>query len=106
MKQLSVQELAGWLADTSRPQPVVLDVREPWELETASIPGVVHIPMQEIPARAGELDPTREIVAMCHHGGRSMQVAMFLQQKGLTAHNLSGGIEAWSREIDSSVPRY
>ena len=106
MKQLSVLELASWLADTARPHPQVVDVREPWDLETASIAGVMHIPMQEVPARVGELDQSREIVAMCHHGGRSMQVAMFLEQRGFTTYNLAGGIEAWAREVDNTVPRY
>lgn len=106
MKQLSVRELADWLADSSREQPLLLDVREPWEVEKASLPGVTPIPMQQIPARAGELDREREIVAVCHHGGRSMQVALFLEQQGFKVQNLAGGTDAWSREVDSSVPRY
>jgi rhodanese-related sulfurtransferase len=106
MNQLSVQALATWLADSARAQPLLLDVREPWEVQTAAIPGIVNIPMQEIPARIGELDPGREIVSICHHGGRSMQVALFLERQGLTLHNLTGGIDAWSREVDPSVPRY
>jgi len=104
--QLSVQELSQWLADGSRPQPVVLDVREAWEVATSSLPGTTHIPMQQIPGRLDELDAGREIVAMCHHGGRSQQVAMFLTQRGLKASNLAGGIDAWSREVDPKVPRY
>ena len=106
MNQLSVRQLADWLADTTREAPLVLDVREPWEVEKASMAGITHIPMQQIPARAGELDQAREIVAVCHHGGRSMQVAMFLEQQGLRLHNLTGGMDAWSREIDPAVPRY
>jgi len=106
MNQLSVRQLADWLADTSREQPLVLDVREPWEVEKASLPGITAIPMQQIPARAAELEPTREIVAVCHHGGRSMQVALFLEQQGFKLHNLAGGMDAWSREIDPKVPRY
>jgi len=106
MNQLSVRQLADWLADTAREQPLVLDVREPWEIEKASIPGITAIPMREIPARAGELPREREIVAVCHHGGRSMQVAMFLEQQGYKLHNLSGGMDAWALQIDPSVPRY
>jgi rhodanese-related sulfurtransferase len=107
MKQLSVQGLAEWLADGSREPPLVLDVREPWEVEKASMAGVTAIPMQEIPARLAELDRGREIVAVCHHGGRSMQVAMFLEQQGYPRlHNLTGGMDAWSREVDPKVPRY
>lgn len=106
MKQLSVRELADWLADSSREQPLLLDVREPWEVEKAALPGVTSIPMQQIPARAGEIDREREIVAVCHHGGRSMQVALFLEQQGFKVQNLAGGTDAWSREVDPSVPRY
>jgi len=106
MNQLSVRQLADWLADTSREQPLVLDVREPWEIEKASMPGITAIPMREIPARAGELPQGREIVAVCHHGGRSMQVAMFLEQQGFKLHNLSGGMDAWALQVDPSVPRY
>jgi rhodanese-related sulfurtransferase len=106
MNQLSVRQLADWLADTSREQPLVLDVRESWEIEKASMPGITAIPMREIPARAGELPRDREIVAVCHHGGRSMQVAMFLEQQGFRLHNLSGGMDAWALQIDPTVPRY
>ena len=106
MNQLGVKELAIWLAETDRPQPLLLDVREAWEVQTASLPNVTHIPMQQIPARVAELDGAREIVAICHHGARSMQVALFLERQGLTVHNLAGGIDAWSREVDVNIPRY
>ena len=106
MNQLTVQSLAQWLSDASRPQPLLLDVREAWEVQTASLAGITHIPMQEIPGRFAELGGDREIVSICHHGGRSMQVALFLERQGLKVHNLSGGMEAWSREVDPSVPRY
>ena len=91
-------------ADTG---PLVVDVREKWELEVASIPDVLHIPMSEIPARAGELDADREIVVMCRSGGRSMQVAQFLARNGFqSVANLTGGILAWSRDVDPSVRAY
>jgi rhodanese-related sulfurtransferase len=106
MNQLTAQALAQWLADSGRAQPVLLDVREAWEVQSASLPGITHIPMQEIPARLSELDAGREIVSICHHGGRSMQVAVFLERHGLKLHNLTGGMDAWSREVDPSVPRY
>src|SRR4029450_11307869 len=84
--------------------PVVIDVREAWELQLASIPGVLHIPMNEIPAQRAELDKNSEIVVMCRSGGRSMQVAQFLARNGFrSVANLTGGILAWSREVDSSV---
>ena len=82
-------------------------MREPWEVEKAGLPGITPIPMQQIPARANELPRDREIVAVCHHGGRSMQVAMFLQAQGFgNLSNLAGGMDAWSREIDPQIPRY
>jgi rhodanese-related sulfurtransferase len=87
--------------------PVVLDVRENWELGVASIPDTLHIPMNEIPARLGELDAQAEIVVMCRSGGRSLQVVHFLERNGFRAvANLTGGILAWSREVDPSVSPY
>lgn len=106
MNQLTVRQLADWLADSARPAPVLLDVREAWEVGTAALPGITHIPMQQIPARVDELDRERDIVSICHHGGRSMQVALFLERQGLRVHNLAGGMDAWSSEIDAGVPRY
>jgi rhodanese-related sulfurtransferase len=87
--------------------PVVIDVREAWELQLASIPGVLHIPMNEIPAKLADLDKDSEIVVMCRSGGRSMQVAQFLARNGFrSVANLTGGILAWSREVDPSVQQY
>lgn len=89
-------------------QPLVLDVREEWEVQTARIPGSLHIPMNQIPARLHELvDAGRPIVCYCHHGMRSMQVAMFLEHRGARdVYNLVGGIDAWARLVDPSCPRY
>jgi rhodanese-related sulfurtransferase len=107
MQILTAPQLAAWLADASRTRPVVLDVREPWEITTAQIAGSTSIPMQQIPARSEELDDDAEIVCVCHHGMRSAQVAMFLESRGFTKlYNLQGGIDAWSRDVDPSVPRY
>ena len=86
---------------------VLLDVREHDELATAAVPGAVHIPMREIPARLAELDAAKPLVVMCHSGGRSQRVAQFLKSQGFSnVFNLSGGIDAWSTQIDSRVPRY
>jgi rhodanese-related sulfurtransferase len=107
MQQLRVRQLAEWLADASRPRPVLLDVREPWEFELCRLPDSQHIPMHIVPMRCEELCPDREIVVVCHHGGRSMQVAMFLERKGYAAvHNLMGGVDAWAGEIDPTMRRY
>src|SRR5580698_2592468 len=86
----------------------LLDVREDWELEKAPVPTeVVHIPMGEISDRIGELDPKKETVVICRSGGRSTQVAEFLQRQGFgKVFNLSGGILAWSRVIDPRIPQY
>jgi rhodanese-related sulfurtransferase len=107
MQQISPRQLADWLADDSRRKPVLLDVREPWEFSLCNLPGSQHIPMQLIPQRFAELDPDDEIVAICHHGMRSMQVAMFLERQGYsTLYNLLGGVEAWANEVDPKLPRY
>lgn len=104
--------LTDWFAQAAAEgQPLVLDVREPFELQQASIKAdgfeLVHIPMGVIPPRLGELDPNRPVACMCHHGGRSMQVAAFLENRGFKfVANISGGINAWSMQVDPSVPRY
>jgi rhodanese-related sulfurtransferase len=87
---------------------ILLDVREPWEFQTAQIPGATSMPMGEIPARANqELDPDGHIVVVCHHGVRSLSVTHWLREQGFEkAQSMRGGIDAWSRVIDGSVPRY
>jgi rhodanese-related sulfurtransferase len=87
---------------------VLLDCREPWEFETASIPGTRFIPMGDIPSRANhELDPDQHIVVVCHHGVRSMSVTAWLRQQGFEkAQSMRGGIDAWSRQVDGKVPLY
>lgn len=87
---------------------LLLDVRTAQELATASVHGAVHIPMQEIPARIGELEPWRgrDIVVMCHHGVRSDRVARYLADQGFArVHNLLGGIDAVSL-LKPEIPRY
>jgi rhodanese-related sulfurtransferase len=86
----------------------LIDVREPWEFETASIEGSELMPMGDIPARAHqELDPDERLVVLCHHGMRSMNVAVWLRNQGFEhAQSLRGGIDAWSAEVDPAVPRY
>lgn len=86
---------------------LLLDVREPQEVDTAAIDGAVNIPMSELPARLLELPRDKEIIVMCHHGQRSEQVAAVLRADGFSnVKNLIGGIEAWSTEVDPSVTRY
>lgn len=86
---------------------VLLDVRDDWELAIANVPETVHIPMGEITERARELDPERETVVLCRSGRRSLEVARYLEQNGFkSVANLTGGILAWSRELDPSIPEY
>ena len=86
----------------------LLDVREPWEFETAHMDGANLIPMGDVPSRAHqELDPEDHIVVVCHHGVRSMNVTAWLRQQGFDkAQSMRGGIDAWSRTVDGKVPVY
>lgn len=107
MKQISVQQLAAWLADENQSKPLLLDVREAGELEICCLPGVKHIPMHLIPVKHSELPSDQEIVVICHHGGRSMQVALFLEHNGWDrVHNLTGGVDAWAIAVDPTMRRY
>ena len=103
--EISVERLKA-LVDAGE-TPKVLDVREAHELEISSLPFAFHIPMGEVPARLGELDPEAPLVVMCRSGGRSMQVARFLEARGLrSVSNLAGGILAWGERIDPSLRPY
>jgi rhodanese-related sulfurtransferase len=84
----------------------LLDVREAWELGVASVPGIVHIPMGEVADRMGEIERGQPVVVLCRSGKRSLEVAKLLQQNGFDAVNLAGGILAWSRDIDATIPTY
>ena len=110
--QIRPKDLATWLeAARQHGEPIVLDVREPHELQVASITAdgftLRTIPMGVIPPRLNELNPQQPIACLCHHGGRSMQVAAFLESRGFArVANIAGGINAWSAEVDPTVPRY
>jgi rhodanese-related sulfurtransferase len=86
----------------------LLDVREDWELKLAPVPSpILHIPMGQIENRLGELDPQTLTVVICRSGGRSLQVARFLDAQGFkSVQNLAGGILAWSRDVDPQIPQY
>jgi rhodanese-related sulfurtransferase len=108
--QVRPGEFDQWVQGQSA-RPLLLDVREPWEVQTAHVQpedvDVVAIPMQEIPARLAELPDDRPIACLCHHGMRSQRVALFLAHQGYTdVSNIAGGIDAWSRERDPGVPLY
>ena len=103
---MTVRELKERLAQPGA-QPALLDVREGWELNICALPGALHIPMGQIPARAAELDPEQELVVVCHHGVRSMRVVQFLASRGFRKlYNLQGGVNAWAREIDPAMQKY
>jgi rhodanese-related sulfurtransferase len=105
VREVSVTELKA--ARDRGEQPLVLDVREDWELQLARIPDVVHVPMNQLPARIGEFQRETPIIVMCHAGGRSLRVAHFLSNQGFRdVANLTGGIQAWSESVDATVPRY
>lgn len=106
MQQIQVNDLAQWLADPARDAPIILDVRENWELETAKIKGSLHIPMGQITQAFETLDKNKTIACLCHHGARSMQVGLFLERQGFTVLNVQGGIDAWSKQIDPSIALY
>ena len=107
MQQISPEQLQAWLSDPARSKPVLVDVREPWEFEICHLADARLMPMNTIPARLAELDADADTVVICHHGARSMQVAMFLQQQGFTnLYNLAGGVAAWARQVDPAMPGY
>jgi rhodanese-related sulfurtransferase len=86
----------------------LVDVREPWEVETAHLDAAILIPVGDVPSRAHqELDPEDHIVVICHHGVRSMSVTAWLRQQGFEkAQSMRGGIDTWSRRVDGTVPTY
>ncbi|MGH8261002.1 MAG: rhodanese-like domain-containing protein [Steroidobacteraceae bacterium] len=86
--------------------PIVLDVREPWELDIARLSGTVDIPMNEVPTRLADLPKDHDIVVMCRSGGRSSKVADYLHRMGYRVANLTGGILAWGRDVDPTMKTY
>lgn len=113
MQPIAVTALREFVAAHRGEQaPVLLlDVREPWEVALGRIElagaDSVAMPMNSIPGRLDELPPSRTIVCICHHGVRSAQVAAFLERQGYrSVHNLTGGTDAWSAQVDTGLPRY
>jgi rhodanese-related sulfurtransferase len=105
VREIPADEAARLLAGPT--PPLLLDVREPWEIETAAVAGALCIPMGEVPTRLAELDKDRPVLVMCHHGRRSAQVAFLLERSGFReVINLAGGIDAWSEQVDPGIARY
>ena len=95
------------LIDNSKNKPFILDVREQWEYDICHIKDSVHIPMGKIADNDGDLKIDDTIVVVCHHGIRSRMVAKYLITKGfVNVINLTGGIDAWSNNVDPSMPKY
>jgi rhodanese-related sulfurtransferase len=106
MHQLSVSQLKEWL-DGDKERPVILDVREPWELKVCVLDGSMPMPMRSVPARLDELDRDKPLAVICHHGIRSQQVCYFLAHQGFDkVYNVMGGIDAWAKQIDPSMQKY
>lgn len=106
MQSMTVRELKARL-DASGGKPLILDVRENWETRLCALPNSTFISMGQIPARIADLDAEREIVVVCHHGVRSLQVAYYLANQGFKKlYNLQGGVDAWAREIDPAMHKY
>jgi rhodanese-related sulfurtransferase len=107
MRELSVRELKAAQDDGRADHWDIIDVREPWEHALCALPGARLMPMPVLPGRLQELDPTRTTVVLCHHGMRSYQVAVWLDRNGfMDVANLSGGIDAWAREIEPGMAQY
>ncbi|MGB0370622.1 MAG: molybdopterin-synthase adenylyltransferase MoeB [Opitutales bacterium] len=102
--EIDVHTAKAWIENDS---VVLVDVREPFEVDICQIAGSAKIPMGEVPEKVGEFSQDKTYVIQCHHGGRSLQVTQFLRQSGLEkVTNMAGGIEAWALEIEPGMARY
>jgi rhodanese-related sulfurtransferase len=104
--EITAQELVQRLQQPN--PPLLLDVREQWEFETAHIDNSLLMPMGDVPSRVhAEVDPDEPVVVVCHHGARSLNVTMWMRAQGFEqVQSLAGGIDGWSRSIDPAIPRY
>ena len=106
-RDLAPADLVRWREDEARPAPVVVDVREAWEVERCPVPDATHLPMNELPRRLSELPRDRDLVVVCHHGVRSRFAATYLASAGFApVWNLAGGVDAWAIHVDPTIPRY
>ena len=107
MMQLPVAELSQWLADSKRQAPLLLDVREPWEFALCRIEGSDSVPLGTLGSRLASIDHQRPIVCICHHGTRSFHAGLALERAGCRhVYNLTGGVDAWARQIDATLSIY
>ena len=106
MREMTTGECRDYLASATE-KPVLLDVREPWEYRIVHLDDSVLIPMRQIPTAVDTLDRDRETIVICHHGVRSRQVALYLERLGFTnVVNLKGGMDAWAKHTDTTLPTY
>jgi len=106
MREFTASELRGYL-ETASARPLLLDVREPWEFDKACIEGSTLVPMRTIPGCLQDFNPDQEIVVICHHGIRSRMIGLYLENHGFSnIINLTGGVEAWAREVDPDMETY
>lgn len=111
MREFNALQLNNYLEtcrlDREQQQPLLLDVRQPWEYDICKIDDSVLVPMSQIPERIDSLDTERETVVICHHGIRSRRVGLYLEQSGFkNVINLSGGVAQWARTVDNQMPTY
>lgn len=105
--EITARDLAAWLADESRVKPLLLDVREDWEYKLCHIAGSQQMVMNLVPLRHNELPDDVPIVTICHHGVRSFQVGLYLQNAGFeNVLSLRGGVDAWANDVDPAMARY
>ncbi|MBM3568896.1 MAG: sulfurtransferase [Alphaproteobacteria bacterium] len=105
MSELEIDVAA--LAAMNGNKPLLLDVRESWETEICALPGSLFIPMSQIEARLGEIPRDRPVLAVCHHGGRSLRVAQWLRGQGFAGvQSLRGGVHQWAEQIDPKMAKY
>jgi rhodanese-related sulfurtransferase len=103
--EVGPEDLAIWRTEPA--PPVILDVREAWELQVCAFPDAIHMPLGELPGRERELPTDRRVVVVCHTGQRSLLATRLLRARGLRlATNLRGGVEAWALEVDPTMARY
>lgn len=103
--EISVQELAQ--RRENRENVAIIDVREPWEVEICSLPDAEHIPMRTLMTNLASLPQDKDIIFICHTGGRTAAIAQYLSGMGFkNAYSLSGGLDAWAREVDPTMSRY
>lgn len=94
-------------AQLMRDGALVVDVREPFELEIVQLSGAQHIPMRRIPEAVADLPADKPVLILCHVGGRSLRVTQFLRAHGrANVANIAGGIDAWAEQIDPTLARY